>query len=93
MEPIDERANNAWFDYEYTEAPTLENMFKDGFKAGVESERDRPTKWNDPNKPPQHEKRVIVDAVLPSGARLVTGGLVCHKRISAGMERGYCPCV
>lgn len=34
----------------------------------------RLTKWNDPNKPPQHEKRVIVDAVLPNGARFVTGG-------------------
>lgn len=74
METIDERANNAWFGYEYPGAPTLENIFKDGFKTGVQSERDRLTKWNDPNKPPQHEKRVIVDAVLPNGARFVTGG-------------------
>ena len=74
MEPIDERADNAWFDYEYTGAPTPGKMFKDGFKAGVQSEHDRLTKWNDPDKPPQHEERVIVDAVLPNGARFVTGG-------------------
>lgn len=60
MEPIDERANNAWFDYQYTGGPTFERIFKDGFKAGAESEHDMLTKWNDPKEPPQLYENVLV---------------------------------
>ena len=31
MKTIEERANNAWFDYEYSGAPTFERVFKDGY--------------------------------------------------------------
>lgn len=44
------------------------------FIAGAESEHDELTRWNDPHKPPVHENRVIVQAVLPNGALFVTGG-------------------
>lgn len=43
METIEERANNAWFDYEYTGIPTFERVFKDGFKTEVQSEHDKLT--------------------------------------------------
>lgn len=64
MKTIEGRANNAWFDYQYTGGPTFERIFKDGFKAGAESERDRLTKWRDPKEElPEDGKCVLIRAV------------------------------
>ena len=38
------------------------------------------TRWNDPNKPPTDEMRVIAKVVLPNGATLVTGAAVLRAR-------------
>lgn len=60
MKMIEGRANNAWFDYQYTGGPTFERIFKDGFKAGAESEHDMLTKWNDPkDKLPPDDREVL----------------------------------
>lgn len=65
----DKLVPNAQYDNS-TEISSLQTMLVD-FAQKILSEHNR---WRDPNKPPQHEKRVIVDAVLPNGARFVTGG-------------------
>jgi hypothetical protein len=65
MEPIDERANNAWFDYQYTGTPTFECIFKDGFKTGVQSECEGLTRWHDPKEElPEDDRDVLVKTTL-----------------------------
>ena len=39
MKTIEERAKEAWFNYEYREGELCQNCFTDGFVAGAKSER------------------------------------------------------
>lgn len=42
------------------------------------------TRWNDPNKPPTDEMRVIAKVVLPNGATLVTGAWYAVNEFPTG---------
>lgn len=42
------------------------------------------TRWNDPNKPPTDEMRVIAKVVLPNGATLVTGAWYAVNEFQTG---------
>lgn len=55
-----------------------------GFIAGAQSEREELTRWNDPNKPPTDEMRVIAKVVLPNGATLVTGAWYAVSEFPTG---------
>lgn len=54
------------------------------FIAGAQSEREELTRWNDPNKPPTDEMRVIAKCVLPNGATLVTGAWYAVNEFPTG---------
>ena len=84
MKTIEGRANNAWFDYQYTGGPTFERIFKDGFKAGAESEHDMLTKWNDPKEElPEYYKVVEIKYRISGLSRISIAW------ISAGDAGGY----
>lgn len=42
------------------------------------------TRWNDPNKPPTDEMRVIAKVVLPNGATFVTGAWYAVNELLTG---------
>lgn len=42
------------------------------------------TRWNDPNKPPTDEMRVIAKVVLPNGATFVTGAWYAVNEFPTG---------
>lgn len=64
MKTIEERANAAWSDYEYREGELYSTCFIDGFSAGVQSEREELTRWNDPKDLPERDKDVLLKIQL-----------------------------
>ena len=62
-----------------------------GFIAGAQSEREELTRWNDPNKPPTDEMRVIVKVVLPNGATLVNRAPAQNMQILERSVEVYAP--
>lgn len=54
------------------------------YLAGAQSEREELTRWNDPNKPPTDEMRVIAKVVLLNGATLVTGAWYAVNEFPTG---------
>lgn len=58
------------------------------YLAGAQSELEELTRWNDPNKPPTDEMRVIAKVVLPNGATLVTGAWYAVNEFPTGWSVG-----
>lgn len=54
------------------------------YLAGAKAEYEELTHWNDPNKPPTDEMRVIAKVVLPNGATLVTGAWYAVNEFPTG---------
>lgn len=61
MKMIEERAKEAWDNYEYREGELYQSCFTDGFINGAESERDELLRWRDPKKElPKQNKLVLL---------------------------------
>lgn len=61
MKTIEERAKEAWFDYEYREGELYNTCFTDGFLAGAKSEREELLRWRDPREElPEKFQTVLV---------------------------------
>lgn len=57
MKTIEERAEEAWDNYEYSVGELYQSCFTDGFIAGAESERNELLQWDD-----QSEANDIIDS-------------------------------
>lgn len=61
MKTIEERAKEAWSDYEYREGDLYNTCFIDGFLAGAKSEQADLLRWRDPKEElPKENKQVLI---------------------------------
>lgn len=61
MKTLEERAKEAWDDYEYRAGNLYRNCFIDGFTAGAISERNELLRWRDPKEElPEDNKQVLI---------------------------------
>lgn len=82
MEEINEKLKRAATQYKWQVCGREQHEIS--FKAGADWMRKEMTRWNDPNKPPTDEMRVIAKCVLPNGATLVTGAWYAVNEFPTG---------